>query len=103
MHGWTGDVTADNIQMTKREYVKRNFNFFGVDWGKGAKNPIYSTSRYKVNSIGAAVAIFIEFLIRDGGARLEDILPIGHSMGGHVRGLGTLENISRNTCSALCL
>lgn len=86
VHGWTGDINADNIQLTKKEYVQGEFNFFGVDWGKGAKNPIYSTSRYKVRPTGEALAQFIEFLIRDGGARLQDILPIGHSLGGHVVG-----------------
>lgn len=86
VHGWAGNINSDNIQFTKREYVQHNVNFFGVDWGQGAKNPIYLTARYKVEVTGEAIAKFIEFLIRDGGARLEDFLPIGHSLGGHIVG-----------------
>lgn len=86
VHGWTGDIKSKDIQWIRKEYVKDNYNVIGVDWGKGAQNPIYSTSRYRVQGTGEAVAKFVEFLIRDGGARLEDIVAVGHSLGGHVVG-----------------
>lgn len=86
VHGWTGDITSKDIQWIRKEYVKANYNVIGVDWGKGAQNIIYSTSRYRVRGTGEAVSLFVEFLIKEGKARLEDILPIGHSLGGHVVG-----------------
>lgn len=86
VHGWTGDIKSKDIQWIRKEYVKDNYNVIGVDWGKGAQNPIYSTSRYRVRGTGEAVAQFVEFLIKEGGAKLDDILPIGHSLGGHVVG-----------------
>lgn len=86
VHGWTGDIDSKDIQWIRKEYVQDNYNVIGVDWGAGAKAIIYSTSRYRVRGTGEAVAKFIEFLINDGGARLEDILPIGHSLGGHIVG-----------------
>lgn len=86
-HGWGSDVEGGEIQRPKREFLKKgDYNVIAADWSKGAKTINYITARYRVKETGAAIGRFIEFLVREGGANLNDVQPTGYSLGGHVVG-----------------
>jgi predicted alpha/beta hydrolase len=51
-----------------------------------AAAPNYVTAAANTRPTGQHVAELIEFLVAQAGARLEDFLLIGHSLGGHVAG-----------------
>lgn len=59
-----------------------DFNVVSVDWGAGAITPNYSLARSRVNSVGAVVAQFIDWL-NVHGLPFANILVSGHSLGAH--------------------
>lgn len=83
VHGWTRDLSDPLIQTGVYEYLRKgSYNVFGVDWGAGANTINYATARYRVQETGEVVAYLIKLLVEKGGAKLEDIHVIGHSLGG---------------------
>lgn len=61
------------------------FNLISVDW-QGYASLNYLAARYKVDSVGAAVAEFIDFLNMSAWLSFDSLVIIGHSLGAHCAG-----------------
>lgn len=56
-----------------------------VDWSKGNAFP-YEKATANTQVVGAEIALFINYLIEQHGARASDFHVIGHSLGSQVAG-----------------
>lgn len=56
-----------------------------MDWSEIAGGIDYISIAKKTVDVGACLAQFVEFLVRN-GAQLDDLHMIGHSLGAHVAG-----------------
>jgi pimeloyl-ACP methyl ester carboxylesterase len=65
---------------------RADHNVVVVDWGAGAQNPNYVTSRNHVRAVGAAVARMVNALRSAALTAPGRVILIGHSLGGHVAG-----------------
>uniref|UniRef100_A0A336MMA5 CSON003612 protein n=1 Tax=Culicoides sonorensis TaxID=179676 RepID=A0A336MMA5_CULSO len=83
IHGCCTNGSSESIQYPRAGYMKKGeFNVFGVNWSKGAEIfPNFLTYGRRMRSTGEVVAQFIDFLIRDGNASMQDMGVIGHSAG----------------------
>ncbi|XP_065073522.1 phospholipase A1 VesT1.02-like, partial [Ochlerotatus camptorhynchus] len=87
IHGWNNNGGSPVNTLIRNAYLDRgDFNVITVDWGVGAQNPNYVTSRNHINAVGATVASFIEFLNVNGLA-FNFVYVSGHSLGGHAAGI----------------
>jgi pancreatic triacylglycerol lipase len=74
-----------------------------TDWSKGNGFP-YEKATANTQIVGVEVALFINYLIKDHGAKAADFHVIGHSLGGQtagyvgerVKGLGRITGININ-------
>jgi len=88
IHGWGGNGEVDGpIALPKKEYFEKGeYNFFGVDWRRGGHTMNYVWARKRSNATGVVMGKFIEFLIRDGKAKMDDMQIAGFSLGGQIVG-----------------
>ena len=56
-----------------------------VDWAGGNGFP-YEKASANTQVVGADVALFIDYFIKQRGSKATDFHLIGHSLGGHVAG-----------------
>ncbi|XP_063708700.1 inactive pancreatic lipase-related protein 1-like [Culicoides brevitarsis] len=83
IHGASTNGTSESITYPRNGYLKRgDFNVFGVNWGKGSSFSLKLPKRMK--AVGEIVAKFIYFLIREGGASMDDMGIVGHSAGANI-------------------
>lgn len=68
--------------------AKKNVNLIAVNWEKSSRNLNYITARNHVEPIGTYLASFIDVLVKNNFASLNDINLIGFSLGAHVAGIG---------------
>uniref|UniRef100_A0A453Z0M3 Lipase domain-containing protein n=1 Tax=Anopheles gambiae TaxID=7165 RepID=A0A453Z0M3_ANOGA len=88
IHGWNNNGGSEVNVAIRNAYLDRaDINVIVVDWGGGAQNPNYVTSRNHINAVGAAVARFIDFLNQSGGMSFNNVYVTGHSLGGHTAGI----------------
>ncbi|XP_050079714.1 uncharacterized protein LOC126567538 [Anopheles maculipalpis] len=88
IHGWNNNGGSEVNVAIRNAYLDRaDINVIVVDWGGGAQNPNYVTSRNHINAVGAAVARFIDFLNQSGGLAFNNVYVTGHSLGGHTAGI----------------
>jgi len=85
IHGWGGNGRTDGtVLLPMRAYLEKgDYNFFGVDWHKGYSIN-YVLSAKRSNATGTVTGKFIEFLIRDGKANIDDFQISGFSLGGQM-------------------
>uniref|UniRef100_A0A0K8UNL2 Putative phospholipase A1 magnifin n=1 Tax=Bactrocera latifrons TaxID=174628 RepID=A0A0K8UNL2_BACLA len=94
IHGWTGDLNSSiNVDVRNAFLETGNYNVFAVDWSVDAQTANYTSARYKVPSVGAVVANFVDFL-SEHGMSFDSLGLVGHSMGAHVAGF-TGKKVSR--------
>ncbi|XP_062554608.1 phospholipase A1 VesT1.02-like [Armigeres subalbatus] len=88
IHGWNNNGGSPVNTQIRNAYLDRgDFNVITVDWGAGAQNPNYLTSRNHINAVAATVARFVDFLNQSGGMSFNNIYIVGHSLGGHTAGI----------------
>jgi pancreatic triacylglycerol lipase len=56
-----------------------------VDWSKGNGFP-YTQASANTQVVGAEIALFIKYMIKNYGVKAADFHIIGHSLGSHVAG-----------------
>jgi len=88
VHGWrsTGELTT-LFQEAFFKVGAKDINLIAVNWQYGASTLNYIVARQEVFAVGGLVAQFIDFLVREGGLKLESLQLIGHSLGAHVCGI----------------
>lgn len=88
IHGWGGNGINDGaVIYPMRAYLEKGeYNYFAVDWSKGSSTPNYLAARNRSNATAIVMGQFIEFLIREGNAKLKDFRIGGFSLGGQVVG-----------------
>ncbi|KAJ9590787.1 hypothetical protein L9F63_016173, partial [Diploptera punctata] len=87
IHGFGGSITSGVITDNRAAYLNTgSYNVIGVDWGNLCKSPLYASAVSNSRPVGQYVAKLVDLLIAEGGARLQDIHIIGHSLGAHVAG-----------------
>ncbi|XP_055597202.1 pancreatic triacylglycerol lipase-like [Uranotaenia lowii] len=87
IHGWNNNGNSDVNVVIRNAYLDRaDINVITVDWGVGAQNPNYVTSRNHIDAVGLTVARFIDFLNVQGLA-FTNVYVVGHSLGGHTAGI----------------
>ncbi|XP_067625497.1 phospholipase A1-like isoform X2 [Eurosta solidaginis] len=87
IHGWQSDSSSDMMYDIRDAYLSRgNFNIFTVDWSDKSLSYNYASAKNAVPGVGKQVASFIDFLHKQGGASLETLHLVGHSLGAHVAG-----------------
>lgn len=88
IHGWNNDGSSPVNTNIRTAYLNNyEFNVVTVDWGVGANTINYNAARNHVQIVGPLVSRFVDFLSRSGGASLDNMYIIGHSLGGHIAGL----------------
>ncbi|XP_050089744.1 phospholipase A1-like [Anopheles aquasalis] len=88
IHGWNNNGGSEVNVLLRNAYLDRaDINVITVDWGAGAQNPNYVTSRNHITAVGATVARFIDFLNQSGGMAFNNVYVSGHSLGGHTAGI----------------
>ncbi|XP_040168740.1 pancreatic lipase-related protein 2-like [Anopheles arabiensis] len=88
IHGWNNNGGSEVNVLIRNAYLDRaDINVIIVDWGVGAQNPNYVTSRNHINAVGLTVARFIDFLNQSGGLAFNNVYVTGHSLGGHTAGI----------------
>ncbi|KXJ76999.1 hypothetical protein RP20_CCG008481 [Aedes albopictus] len=87
IHGWVSGEEA-NLHGLIRENLLAlgEFNVINVDWGAGAQTINYIQARNRVGPVGEMVSRFIDLLVTEGGASLDDISVTGSSLGAHCAG-----------------
>lgn len=95
IHGWNSKSNLME-KFADAYFVKSryNINFIGVDWTKGSNIVSYLQASYHVETVGAQVALFIDFLVENG---MDPALfaMIGHSLGAHAMGHGKHKVVSK--------
>lgn len=88
VHGWNskGDLTI-SFSKAYFEDGRNDVNFIAVNWQAGANTINYIAARNRVRRVGEFLAEFIEFAIAFGHVNIEDVILIGHSLGGHIVGI----------------
>lgn len=69
------------------EKAKKDVNLIAVNWEKSSRTLNYIAARNRVEPIGTYVASFIDFLVNNRLAALDDINLIGFSLGAHAAGI----------------
>ncbi|XP_049544968.1 phospholipase A1-like [Anopheles darlingi] len=88
IHGWNNNGGSEVNVLLRNAYLDRaDVNVITVDWGVGAQNPNYITSRNHINAVGATVGRFVDFLNQSGGMSFNNVYVAGHSLGGHTAGI----------------
>ncbi|XP_058065520.1 phospholipase A1 VesT1.02-like [Anopheles bellator] len=88
IHGWNNNGGSEVNVAVRNAYLDRaDVNVIVVDWGGGAQNPNYITSRNHINAVGATVGRFVDFLNQSGGMSFNNVYVAGHSLGGHAAGI----------------
>ena len=87
VHGFTGYPTEEWIfNITEALLNQGDYNIFAVDYEYYVEGPYYYQAVINSHHVGEAVGRFIDFLILNFGAKLEDFHPIGFSLGGQTVG-----------------
>lgn len=102
IHGWNNNHQSSvNTDLTRAFLAAADHNVVCVDWGVGANNPNYITSRNHVGAVGTQVASFIDFLHQNGFLAAFNRLNIaGHSLGAHIAGI-TGKRLTRGRAQAI--
>lgn len=88
IHGWNNNHQSPvNVQITSAFLAAADHNVVRVDWGVGANNPNYLTSRNRVPDAASQVASFIDWLHLNGFlVNFNRLVIAGHSLGAHIAG-----------------
>jgi len=87
VHGWQSDSTTFTNTVLRDAFLAiGDFNIITVDWGVGAGNINYITSRNNVPLGGAHVATYVDWLHLNNLIRFNDLELIGISLGGQLIG-----------------
>lgn len=88
IHGWYADVNDDAIVLPVRAFLqnKEEYNIITVNWRKGSTDINYFASKDRVEATGKTVAKFVQFLVSEGEADLDNIHIVGFSLGAHIAG-----------------
>jgi len=85
-HGFLENGFVTWINDMRREYlINGDYNVIQIDWGGGSFLP-YSLATANTRVVGAEIALLIDFLQAETGARPETFHVIGHSLGSHIGG-----------------
>lgn len=88
LHGWMGNYKSPVNTMLRDAYLKRgDYNIIIPDWSSVAGTINYFAARNGVTEAGKKLALFIDFMVKDGGMPLETLYLIGHSLGAHLCGI----------------
>ncbi|XP_017891597.1 pancreatic lipase-related protein 2 [Ceratina calcarata] len=88
IHGWNSDGSSEfNTKIRDAFFQVMDINVIVVDWGKIARDLVYSTVVFDVPYVAKHVAAFIDFLRTNANLRYSNLKIIGHSLGAHVAGL----------------
>nr|CAI5837821.1 unnamed protein product [Callosobruchus analis] len=85
IHGWTGDREATWYTEIKDNLLKKGYAVIEVDWKEPA-NEFYYISSINTYDVAKIITDLILELHQRQGVPLKNILPIGHSLGGHIVG-----------------
>lgn len=97
VHGWMGSAQSTvNIVNNREFFALGDFNMISVDWSIGAEPINYITARNRVPDVGKVVARYIDFLHLHNFIQFNNLMVIGHSLGGHVVGI-TGKFVTRGT------
>lgn len=88
IHGWNAYKNDGSIARPVRAFLlhDRDYNLISVDWRKGSTDFNYIAAKDRVQITGQTIAKFVEFLISETGASMDDIHLIGFSLGAQVAG-----------------
>lgn len=102
IHGWNNNHQSSvNTDITRAFLAAADHNVVAVDWGVGANNPNYITSRNHVPAVATQVASFIDFLHQNGFlVAFNRLIIAGHSLGAHIAGL-TGKRLTRGRAQAI--
>lgn len=82
-HGWNSGSPISGAFVRNALLVRGDFNVFTVDWGAGSNTPEYALARSRVNSVGAVLALYADW-INTRGVPFASMSAIGLSLGAHV-------------------
>ncbi|CAF3398658.1 unnamed protein product, partial [Rotaria sp. Silwood2] len=86
IHGFVDSMnTPWWIDMKNALLDAEDVNVILVDWSNGNGFP-YTKATANTQVVGAEIALFINYMIEDHGAKAADFHVIGHSLGSHVSG-----------------
>ncbi|XP_014204208.1 pancreatic lipase-related protein 2-like [Copidosoma floridanum] len=87
IHGWTDSGSSSWMHDMRRNYLDAaDYNVILVDWSSGSFKEYLVAARL-TKLVGDYVARFVELVLAsEGGASLESIHILGHSLGAHVAG-----------------
>lgn len=96
IHGWNSDGTEAMPMDIRDAFLQvMDINIIVVDWGKIARNLVYSTVVQSVPYVADHVGAFMEFLRTNASLKYSNLKIIGHSLGAHVGGLAA-KSVSGN-------
>ena len=97
-HGWNSNGRSSSCTLVRDAFLNVwDSNVIIVDWGKIAKNLLYSVVAKSVPRVALRVADFVNFLQTGAGLRTSKLKIVGHSLGAHVAGLSALEIGTRSS------
>lgn len=88
IHGWNADRNGQlNLDIRHAlNSMNQTLNIIVVEWKNCAQSSNYDVVRYRLESVGAVVARFIDFIIDLYPTHLDNTELVGHSFGAHVAG-----------------
>ncbi|XP_063919223.1 phospholipase A1-like isoform X2 [Zophobas morio] len=87
LHGWSENKETEWYRLLRQAFFKKNPNYYiiEVDWSfYGAKD--YIIASYDTKPVGRVIGEFVVHLHRNYHISLNNILIVGHSLGGQVAG-----------------
>ncbi|XP_054273793.1 pancreatic triacylglycerol lipase-like isoform X2 [Macrosteles quadrilineatus] len=85
VHGFASNGNNSWLADLKDNYLKmKDVNVFLVDWGSGAELLNYLQVASNTRIVGAEVARFLKWLIKNKGLDSGDVHLMGHSLGAHI-------------------
>lgn len=80
-------ITTSLVSANSNRFLNfLNISHEAVDWGEMASDNNYLSSAASTKNVGKNIAMVIDHMVKERGARLEDIHIVGHSLGAHTAG-----------------
>jgi len=88
IHGFLNGAIISTMYPIRDAYLARgDYNVIVIDWGRGAMTIDYVAARNRIPSVADCCASVSNFLLKNGYSDHDNLIIIGHSLGGQTTGL----------------